>query len=246
MNTDMSTLTGAYAVNALTGTERAAFEKHLAACDDCAREVRELRETAAALAEAAPETPPDELKQRVLDEISRTRQLPAPRGTGSPRAFRRPRPSHVVAAASLALAVAFGGIALHKHDQLRETHQAIEAGNQRSAEIAKVMAAPDTQMTTAGAPGMNATTVMSKKMGMTVFMGHPTSTPPGQQVYQLWFIGNYGYRSAGILPQGRGGTMAPEVAEIPPGTTAMGVTTEPAGGSAQPTTHPLIRMPMPA
>jgi anti-sigma-K factor RskA len=246
VNDDMARLTGAHAVNALTGAERVQFEKHLARCEDCAREVRELRETAAVLAEAAPQTPPEELKQRVLDEISRTHQVPAARGSAGPRALRWPRPSHLAAAACLALAAAFGGIAVHERDQLHETQRAIEAGNRRSAEIAEVMAAPDTKMMTAGGPGMNATTAMSKKMGMTVFMGHPTSAPPGEQVYQLWFIGNYGYRSAGVLPTGQGGTMAPEVAEIPPGTTAMGVTVEPPGGSPQPTGTPVVHMPIPA
>ena len=48
---DLHLLTGAYAVDALTGAELAKFEKHLDQCCSCAEEVRSLRETAARIGE---------------------------------------------------------------------------------------------------------------------------------------------------------------------------------------------------
>ena len=39
---DLHKLTGAYAVDALDDIERARFEQHLAACEDCRAEVVEL------------------------------------------------------------------------------------------------------------------------------------------------------------------------------------------------------------
>ena len=42
MSADLHTLTGAYAADALSGTERLAFERHLDDCPACAQEVREF------------------------------------------------------------------------------------------------------------------------------------------------------------------------------------------------------------
>ena len=75
------TLTGAYALDALTRADRARFERHLARCEQCAREVRALAEATAALAAAVAAEPPAELMQRVLAAAARTRQLPSSRET---------------------------------------------------------------------------------------------------------------------------------------------------------------------
>lgn len=253
MTTDMSTLTGAYAVNALTDDEREEFERHLAHCSDCAQEVRELRETASRLGAASATAPPEDLKQRVLDEIRRTRQVPPT--TGNERHLShipRRRSSWgtrlAVAAAvvGIALAGAFGAIALRNHNEMQDMQRQLAEGQQRSTQMAAVMAAPDAKMNTTGGTGMNATAVMSKDMGKSVFLGSSDHTPPPAHVYQLWFIGDYGFQSAGVLTEGENGRMKPMVAALPPGTTAMGVTVEPTGGSPQPTTDPVLQMTAPA
>ncbi|WP_461030738.1 RskA family anti-sigma factor, partial [Streptomyces sparsus] len=75
MNTaDLHTLTGAYALHALSDEERVVFERHLAACTSCAQEVRELAETAERLGRAVAVPPPPELRQRVLRQIGTVRQ----------------------------------------------------------------------------------------------------------------------------------------------------------------------------
>ncbi|MDQ3787179.1 MAG: zf-HC2 domain-containing protein, partial [Actinomycetota bacterium] len=71
---DVHALTGAYVLDAVPELERVAFERHLAECDACTQEVRELRETATRLALAATADPPQELKARVLNQIRTTRQ----------------------------------------------------------------------------------------------------------------------------------------------------------------------------
>jgi anti-sigma factor RsiW len=70
------TLAGAYAMNALDGPARARFERHLARCAECAQETAGLQEATARLAAAAAARPPAALKQRILAETARTRQLP--------------------------------------------------------------------------------------------------------------------------------------------------------------------------
>jgi len=113
---DLHLLTGAYAVDALTGDELAEFEKHLEQCAPCAEEVSGLLETAARLGLATAIAPPPSMRDQVLAATNRVRQLP-PSGTrpvaaGPPRRVKRlrrvlPRPIAVsaMAAAIVALAV---------------------------------------------------------------------------------------------------------------------------------------------
>ena len=68
--------TAAYALGALADEERASFEAHLATCDTCAAEVRELREVAGLLATAAPQiAPPPALRDRILSEARSVRPI---------------------------------------------------------------------------------------------------------------------------------------------------------------------------
>ena len=76
---ELHQLTGAYALNALTPSERAAFEEHLEQSDDAAREVDEMTETAALLAfSATPVQPPADMRARLMAAIATTPQLAAP------------------------------------------------------------------------------------------------------------------------------------------------------------------------
>ena len=98
MREDLHVLTGSYALDAISDTEREEFERHLQHCPACEAEVRGLRETAARLALACAVTPPARMEQQVLAATYRTRQLPplsadrplrSPRSTGTGRGRRR-------------------------------------------------------------------------------------------------------------------------------------------------------------
>ena len=78
------TLAGAYAMDALDGLDQARFERHLARCQECSREVTGLREATARLAVAAAALPPAALKELLRAER---------RGPGNcPRILAAPRP----------------------------------------------------------------------------------------------------------------------------------------------------------
>ena len=55
---DEHTLAGAYAMDAISTKDRDRFERHLARCEECAREIASLRETTALLGAAAAEPCP--------------------------------------------------------------------------------------------------------------------------------------------------------------------------------------------
>ena len=82
-HSDMKGDAGAYVLGSLDHDERAAFEAHLAECDECAAEVLALRKVASALAQAVPQrTPRSELRQRALASLpSGAAGARVPRGT---------------------------------------------------------------------------------------------------------------------------------------------------------------------
>ncbi len=70
------TLTGAYAMDAVSDADRAAVDRHLTECGECRDEVRGLRETTARLAVAAALAPRAKLKASTIRAASQIRQLP--------------------------------------------------------------------------------------------------------------------------------------------------------------------------
>jgi anti-sigma-K factor RskA len=69
-------LAAAYALDALDPGERAEYEVHLAGCEQCRREVAELRNTAALLAETVAKEPSPGLRDRVMAQVATTPQVP--------------------------------------------------------------------------------------------------------------------------------------------------------------------------
>lgn len=247
---ELHLLTGSYALDALTGDEQADFEKHLARCPACAEEVRGLRETAARLAMATAVSPPPEMRPRVLAAVPRTRQLPPPgrnllARAGERTGLRRLSPSRAALTAGvLALAAAVVFLLVTQVSTSRQLQQA-QAGN---SAIAAVLAAPDARIESSPATvGGTVTAVLSASEREAVVTTADTPSLPGSRVYQLWVITAAGAaRSAGLLTITSSGSGAPLLASgVLPGD-RLGITVEPAGGSAQPTTTPVVIVPVTA
>ena len=254
---DLHTLAGPYALNALPPGDRARFERHLAACDACAQEVRGLQETAAQLAEAAAVPPPGRLRDRVLAEAARTRQLPpVPAGPGAtgtrwPWRSRRPaaarrvrsgRPSWLrpvavaVSAAFAAAAVGFGFVAL-------DTQHSLSQAQARDHMLAAVLTAPDAKMMSAPVTGGgSATVVMSHREHALAFTSAGLPRLPAGQRYELWLTGPSGGRSAAMLPRPAHGMTSPVIATGIRAGDMVELTVEPAGGAPRPTTAPILRL----
>ena len=112
--TSLHELTGAYALDALDDLERAAVERHLRDCPECAVEVAGFREVAARLADRVAEPVPSMLRDRVMAQVSITRQVPA---AGPRRRLSVPRSLTGAAAAVLLVAGGLGGVAWQSHEQ---------------------------------------------------------------------------------------------------------------------------------
>jgi anti-sigma-K factor RskA len=240
MRDDLHVLTGSYVLDAVSDAEREEFERHLQQCPTCDAEVRGLRETAARLALACAMTAPVRMEQQVLAATYRTRQLP-PLSADRPRrairhrrilprrrAFPR-RLAVLAAAASVAAAVALG------ITQLTAQHQLDQA---RATSIARVVTAPDAHVETARtSAGGSVTVVTSAALREAVVSSSGMASLPSSRVYQVWVMSPSGARSAGLM---HGSSL---LAAVRPGD-RIGITVEPAGGTARPTTTPVAVLPV--
>ncbi|MGH3314060.1 MAG: anti-sigma factor [Streptomyces sp.] len=249
---ELHTLTGAYAVHALSEPEREEFERHLTACASCAQEVRELTATAERLGRAATATPPPELRERVLRQITTVRQEPpklkgvTPPGGGGAGRRARALPRFALAAC-LTAAAAFGGVAVWQYESAQDAREQAAQSRQQSAEVARVLAAPDAK-TTRGADlpgGATGTVVVSREQDRAAFLAAGMDAPPSGKVYQLWFADGDTMRSAGLMEKTSGDSDAVLMEGDVGRASAMGITVEPAGGSQQPTSEPLALMRLP-
>lgn len=244
----------AYVLHALTPEEDEAFARHLAVCTRCRREAASLRAAAAELAEVEPVPPPPGLRRRVLDRIAVTPQDPLPDGDGPRRPHPAARPSDRPAralrwalAASLALAAAFGGVAYLQHRAAEEARARLAvAGQAPAARLAEVLAAPDARITATEFPdGATGCVIISRSESRAAFIASGLPKLSADQVYALWYDDIGGPRPAGTFP-GRGNWHIELLDGAVERATAVGVTVEPVGGSAHPSSEPIGVIEIPA
>lgn len=233
MSSDLHSLAGPYALDALTDPERDRFESHLVVCSACRAEVAEFRATAARMGAAVAQAPPPGLKARVLAEVAQTRQLPPPVPSRAPE-LRRPRRRQFLLAAAAAGILGAGGVAAW----------VVQRTTQNRDELLAILAEPDSVTNKANVAGGGQITVVSsrrKDAAVVILEGVPAA--PADKTHQLWLI--------------KGKQASPEdtvsVAEKPKqvlleGGVAtadtVGLTIEPSGGSEQPTTEPIAGVPL--
>lgn len=263
---DVRDLLGAYALDAVTDDERAAVEELVRRDPDAATELADLRAAAADLGAALATAPPADLRGRVLAEAAATPQddsvlgRPAPAGTPTAPAEtstaetstvaparadeapnadvvplaprRRARTRWVAIAAAVVIGAAIpAGVAVQQHREL-------EAMRADQAHLEAMLSDPAATMLHADvAGGGTASAVVAD--GSAMFMTQGLPDPEPGHVYQLWVVGPSGDPvSAGMLAGG-----GAQTAMVPDGVSAdaaLAMTLEPAGGSPQPTTDPLV------
>jgi anti-sigma factor RsiW len=237
---EVHTLTGAYAAHALPVDERRAFDEHLEQCPACRQEVAELTATTARLGAAASVPAPEALRARVLAEVARTRQVSPVVASLHRRAstqhwFRQP----LGVAASLLLVVALG-LGVFAGAQSRRADRAEQTAARVTALATDPHRVQATRDITSGGEGM-----IVVAGDQAIFRATGVKALPSNRTYQLWVINDKGARSVGVLGRGDSGDIAKFVEGVKK-TDQIGLTVEPSGGSDQPTTKPVVVLPVPA
>jgi anti-sigma-K factor RskA len=226
---DIHALTGAYALDAVSGVERMEFERHLAECESCAQEVRELRDTATRLGLAAAAPAPPALKGRVLDQIRTVRQLP-PETTVVPlrrRSFGQRLTT--VAAAVFFVAAAGLGVVVVRLNQKLDDSQAY------AAQMEQILSAEDAQLLTL--PNLDGGTMnvaVSRSQDRMMMLSDNLAGPGSGKTYQVWAIeGTDPPRSLGLMEPTDGHVALPMEGGLS-NADFVAVSVEPDGGSKSP------------
>jgi anti-sigma factor RsiW len=217
MSDDTHELSALYALDALTGDDRARFEAHLDGCERCQAELAGLRGAASALAFAVEGPPPPaELRGRILEAARAEGQNVVPlrsrRSIGVSVAA-------TVAIAAAAAAVAFGVWAASLQTSLTHERAAVRILGDPSAR----------HLTVSGARGE---LVVARSGSAVLALDLPA--PPKGKTYEAW-IASGAVRRAGEFS---GHTLALH-GRVVRGSQVM-VTLEHSGGVDAPTSQPIV------
>ena len=208
----MHELAAAYALDALGEDEERAYEAHLARCERCREEVASFSEAAASLAFAVPPVaPPPDLRARIAAAAR------ADRARVVPLRPRRAYPALAAAAVAACVAVGLGVWAANLHSRLGSATAAMQAFALKGANGSLLVTGTH-----------QATLVVS---------GLPPA--PGGKTYEVWVLRAGSAQPAGLFAA-RSATTTLLLSRTVPAGARVGVTLEPAGGSAQPTSAPLV------
>jgi anti-sigma-K factor RskA len=235
-------LIGAYALDAVTETERRQVEDHLSHCERCRAQLREDAEAAVLLSDGMDVEPPASLRASVLEAVAREPQRPAgkpdevsPRvGAHRPGADgpRRGRAAMWGLAAAGLLAVGGWGIWQNVGEDLSPTQEVIQAD--------------DAQRFQTRYEGNPVTVVASAELDRAVLVTDDLPEVSGDEVYQGWWVDEAGeITSAGVLDGAAGAAEVQTVLQgDPEAESAFALSVEPRGGSEQPTTEPVLVLPL--
>jgi len=255
-------LLGAYAVDALEGAERQAFEAHLADCATCRDELAELRETLAEFGSGFEQQPPSGLRAAVLDAVAadstsgRFADGPERNGVeaaaqdstvGSEQDSADSADEDVTATEPPSVITPLPTRAERRGSRwgmLAAAAVAILAligvtvwqpWNPRSTTVTAtdVLQAPDAVRATGPMVGGGTVTlVRSNTLGRAVLITEAMPAAPSGKVHQAWLQHRTGLVSAGLLPE------TPDQTTLLEGDArdvlGAGVSLEPPGGSQQP------------
>jgi anti-sigma-K factor RskA len=222
---ELRDLIDAHALDALDADERALVDEHVAGCAECAARLDELRETAAALAFAAPEAaPPPGLRAAILDAAAPPRPVPA-------------KPPHRLAlwrGLAIGLAAACAGLAALAIVLWNRADSARSSRDAQAAALAQVLQPGARLVALQGAPGA----VVGTPQGRAILILGRLHRAPSGKTYEAWLIGGAGPRPAGTFA---GGSTVLRLAGPAPRGTTVAVTVEPAPGSRAPTSAPFAK-----
>ena len=172
---------------------------------------------------------------------------PTAAGRASSEARRRwfQRPAVMLTAAAAVAAVFFGGLGV---GSVFDPNGSGPGTTQASSGLDRIYAASDFQRTTTKvAGGGSATVVWSNDLGKSAVILDGVEQAPKGKTYELWYIGSEeqggAIKSAGLVDGAADGVHSAVLKGAMSEGATIGMTVEPAGGSKQPTSSPIMAVP---
>ncbi|MBT1609030.1 anti-sigma factor [Curtobacterium poinsettiae] len=172
---------------------------------------------------------------------------PTAGGRASSEARRRwfQRPAVMLTAAAAVAAVFFGGLGV---GSVIDPNGSEPGTTQASSGLDRIYAASDFQRTTTKvAGGGSATVVWSNDLGKSAVILDGVEQAPKGKTYELWYIGSEeqggAIKSAGLVDGAADGVHSAVLKGAMSEGATIGMTVEPAGGSKQPTSSPIMAVP---
>ena len=190
---------------------------------------------------------------RVMAAVGRTRQLPpvTPRRR-SPGWLSWPSESAWLPRLAMATAAIAIAAVVALSIALSGAEQQLRSARAQGQAIAAVLGAPDARTVTGPVTtGGMATVLLSAGQRELVVATSGLAALPAGKAYELWLIGpsatqETAVRPAGLLPPALAGSTTPVLASGLVAGDTLAMTVEPAGGTGQPTTTPILMLSLPA
>lgn len=236
-------LAGAWALDALDEDERVSYEARLQGSPDERSAALELRSTAARLGASDPVAPPERLRRSVLDALGSVAQEPPAAPVADLQVARRRREERtsagrrwplLVAAAAVVVAAAGVGTSVDARQDASRAQTQAAAQRADTEHLSRMLTTPGREIVSVAATDGGSATVVRTGAGACV-VGSLPAVAAGQ-TYQVWLIGGTGVRSAGLMTD----PDVPYFFTDDPAASTIGISVEPAGGSEQPTTDPVV------
>ena len=225
----------AYALGALDSEERRQVEAHLDGCERCQAALASYESVAEGLLHASdPQPPPRAIRSRLSKQLGKTTELPRWRS-----ALRTVPGTGLALGLGLILLLTVNLGFLIQTQRLLEQGRGAQAQQQAGQTAVAIASYPSSQVALIEEDGVRGTLVYEPSLPVGVMYVWGLQPPPEDQSYQTWLVDAEGQRmSAGLLAFGADPGFSWLMIEAPKPMAefiGLGVTLEPAGGSAVPT-----------
>jgi anti-sigma-K factor RskA len=229
----------AYALGALDADETAALEAHLRTCDRCRAELAGYRQVSQGLLAAVPpHQPPRELRNRLKETIARDRAKAPRRATWS---FRQ-----LAMGLTMLLLLGLNVFSFLQLRTLQQQQAKMLQQAQTDRAAMSMLAYPQTISLPIEGGQVAGTVLLNKEQNTAMLIVWDLPQLPGNETYQAWLVQPDGVRvSAAIFRPDPGEAYTAKMIATPQSLnsfTSLGVTVEPAGGSAKPTGERILKV----
>lgn len=238
-----------YALGALEPGEQAAVDEHLDDCVRCRAQLEEAKRLVMMFAWTPDQhDPPPALRSKVMQRVSHLQRLQGQsqrswwERLALPQWLRSPQFGMQLSGALVLLAALLGW----RLSALQSEVTSLRTQIAEQQSLVAVLYEPDTRIVPLVTANDPATThgylLFDPEQQQAVIKSTALAALPQDQTYQLWLIDGNQPESVGLLDTSSDGRGTAEVLAQRPLSQyqAFGISIEPAGGSAQPTTTPIV------